>query len=103
MSKRLAIVAVAATAMMGFAVSQAPAGKKHSHSTIQKYVTAPSFTAAGGVGGAVATCPKGSVATGGGSDYVSGIATIQMGFASSTQYYILVDNFNSTIPAENFA
>ena len=103
MSKRLAIVAVAATGMMGFAVSQAPAGKKHSHATIEKYATAPSFTAPGGVGGAVATCPPNSVATGGGADYVSGIARVQMGFLSPTQYYILVDNTGSAVSAENIA
>lgn len=101
MSKRLAVVAIAATAMMGFAVAQAPAGKKHSHKTLHRFVVTGTSVAPGSVGGGVATCPSGSVATGGGSNYGSGIATIQMGFASTNSYYILVDNFDSSIPAVN--
>lgn len=100
MSKRMAVVAIAATAMMGFAVSQAPAGKKHSHQTIQKYAQAPVFTPAFDVGSGSVTCPSGSVATGGGAEYVDGVAhVLAMGFRGTNTYYVLVDNFDNSIPS----
>ena len=38
--------------------------------------------------------------TGGGTEYVDGIATVEMGISTANGYSALVDNFNSTLPSQ---
>ena len=66
------------------------------------YRTANVFTGPGQVGGGVVTCPAGMAATGGGWDYVSGLAIIEMGFNNvpATSYYVLADNFDSSLSSQ---
>jgi hypothetical protein len=74
-------------------------GHKHSHGTIQVYRQAAVFAAPGSVGSGFVLCPQNTAATGGGSDYVAGIATVQMGFEGNG-YYVLLDNFDSSISSQ---
>lgn len=98
MSKRNCVLAICTVVAFGLVATQAPAGK-HRHATIQRYAAAPVFTGPGQVGSGIAFCPTNTAVTGGGEDYVSGIATVDMGFAGNA-YYILVDNFNNSTSSQ---
>jgi len=63
------------------------------------YGSATAVTAPGAIGGAQIQCPPGTAVTGGGWDYVSGIATVEMGF-NGNGYYALVDNFDSSLSSQ---
>jgi hypothetical protein len=93
--RSLLAVAILATLIFAFAVTQA-GGKKHAHGVIMNYVTAPAVTGPGSVGSAQVQCPGRTAVTGGGEEYVSGIATVEMGFIGNG-YYVLVDNVNSPL------
>ena len=99
MTTRRAVLAICSTLVFALAVTVAPA-HKHRHATIMLYNDAPVSTAAGDVGSGTVFCPPGTAATGGGEEFVSGIATVEMGFVGTDAYYILVDNFNSPLPSQ---
>lgn len=99
MSTRKLVLALCVAAIFAIVVAPSPAGKKHKHETIQKYASVPVSTGAGQVNSGVVFCPPGSIATGGGEDFVAGLANIDMGFVGIDAYYVLVDNFNSTLPS----
>jgi predicted secreted protein len=99
MSTRKLVLALCAAAIFAIVVAPSPAGKKHKHQTIQKYASAPVSTGAGQINSGIVFCPPGSIATGGGEDFVAGIATIDMGFVGVDAYYVLVDNFNGGVPS----
>ena len=98
MSTRSIVVAICAVLLLGVAATQAPA-KKHKHAVKMVYTSVPILTAPGDVGSGIAFCPGASAVTGGGTEYVTGIATVEMGLQGNG-YYALVDNFNSTLPSQ---
>jgi hypothetical protein len=100
MTTRRAVLAICSVIVFTLAVTQAPAVKKHKHATIQVYRELPVSTPAGQVGSGTVFCPGGTLATGGGEDWITGLATVDMGFAATDAYYVLVDNFNSTLPSQ---
>ena len=99
MSKRNYMLAICGVLVFGVVATQAATGKKHRHATIQVYAATPVTTAPGQIGSGIAFCPAGSAATGGGENYVTGLATVDMGFEGNA-YYVLVDNFDSTTTSQ---
>ena len=93
----LAVCAVVALVLGAtLAVTQAPGKKKkHKHDTVQVYNQAQVVTAPDDVNSGTVFCPSGTVATGGGEEFVEGLATVDMGFSGTNAYYVLVDNFDN--------
>jgi hypothetical protein len=98
MKQRNLVLALVAVLAFAFGATQA-GGKKHAHKVLMTYVSKPVFTGPGQVGGGFVLCPGSSKVTGGGEDWVDGLATIDMGF-SGNGYYVLVDNFDSPLPSQ---
>ena len=96
MTKRRGIVAVCAVLAFALTATQATGVRKHSHKTIQVFNEAQVVVAGGQVGTGTVFCPSGTLATGGGWGYQQGLAIVEMGFAGTNAYYVLVDNSNSS-------
>jgi hypothetical protein len=101
MSRRSVVVALCAVVALALvailAATLAPAAKKHKHRTIQVFSQTQVVTAPGDVGSGTAFCPRNTVATGGGEEWIDGLATVDMGFSGTDAYYVLVDNFDSSL------
>ena len=96
MTSRRGIVAVCAVLVFALTATQATGVRKHSHKTIQVYNEAQVVVGGGQVGSGTVFCPSGTAATGGGWGYQQGLAIVEMGFAGTTSYYVLVDNSGSS-------
>lgn len=98
MSKRSVIVAICAVLVFAFAATQAPS-KKHKHGVKMVYTQAQVSTPAFSFASGTAFCPPGTAATGGGEEWVGGLATVDMGFVGTNAYYVLVDNSGNSTPS----
>ncbi len=99
MSKRNCVLAICAVIAFGLVATQSSGKRKHAHGTLQVYASSPIVTPAGGVGSGTAFCPPGTAITGGGEQFVAGLATIDMGFTGNA-YYAIVDNFDNATTSQ---
>jgi hypothetical protein len=98
-SRTRLVLAICAVLVFGVAVTQSPAGTRHKHPLKVTYVSAPVTTAPFDVNSGTAFCPSGTKVTGGGEEWVDGLATVDMGFAGNA-YYVLVDNFDNSVTSQ---